>query len=161
MTAAVAGAGSGSGTGHPLWHLILPVVVSAGVFAGLKVWEWWQTHSRSVREPWTRPSTPVLALALASLGASVIHAAVCPAHFREATAFGVFFVVASALQAAWALLVLRRAGRTLLMVGFVGNIAVVGLWAVSRTVGIPVGPDVWHPEAITGADSLATTLELA
>lgn len=157
-------------TGHPVWHLVLPAVISGAVFAGLKVWEGWQHHSPSIARPrltrpeiraWDRPSGPVVALAVASGGAGVIHASVCPAHFREAIAFGVFFLVASALQATWAVLMLRRPGSALLTLGLVGNAAVVALWAVSRTVGVPVGPDAWRPEAITAADSLATMLELA
>jgi hypothetical protein len=58
-------------------------------------------------------------------------------------------------------LVLRQPGRTLLTLGAVGNLAVVALWIMSRTVGVPIGPEVWRPEAITAIDSMATTLELA
>lgn len=104
---------------------------------------------------------PVVALALASAGAGAVHGAVCPAHFREATVFGAFFLGAATLQAAWACLLLLRPGRSLLIVGAAGNAAVVALWTLSRTVGVPIGPNVWTPEAIAAADSLATTLELA
>lgn len=147
-----------SGGGHPVWHLVLPAVLSVGVFVGLKVWEHW--HRRVTRR-WERPSPPVVALALASAGAAAVHGAACPAHFREATVFGPFFVGAAALQAAWACLIVVRPGRTLLIVGAAGNSAVVALWTLSRTVGVPIGPDVWTPEAVAAADSLATTLELA
>ena len=185
MIIAMVVAAAGSGVGHPLWHLVLPVVVSAGVFGGLKVSERWHAHTARMARTatavmarqatpvssvaggqppakrWMRPAAPVAGLALASAGASAIHAAVCPAHFREATAFGVFFLLAAALQAAWAVLILRQPGRALLTLGAIGNLVVVGLWTMSRTVGVPIGPEVWRPEAITVADSLATTLELA
>ena len=171
-----------------MWHLLLPAVASCGVFVGLKIWERWHTstalaprtgqivrlapypaptnnrpppHQRGRAGRWTRPPTGIAALAVASAAASAIHAAVCPAHFREATAFGLFFLVAASLQAAWAVLVLRQPGRTLLTLGAVGNLAVVALWIMSRTVGVPIGPEVWRPEAITAIDSLATTMELA
>ena len=45
------------------------------------------------------------------------------------------------------------------MVGAAGNAAVVLVWAVSRTAGLPIGPEVWHPEAISALDVVATALE--
>jgi peptidoglycan/LPS O-acetylase OafA/YrhL len=112
--------------------------------------------------PWARPRSPlVVGVALASVGGSVTHAAVGPKHFNEATMFGVFFLVASALQAAWALLVIRRADRQLLAIGAAGNAAVLVLWAVTRTVGLPIGPEIWHPEAVFAPDLAASLLEVA
>jgi hypothetical protein len=162
--------------GHPVWHLLIVAIASVAVFAGLKIWEWWRLPtgrhaSRDVRarqaadfgrrRPWARPSSPqVVWVALASAGCSVAHAAVGPAHFHEFVAFGVFFVVASVLQAVWALLVIRRADRLLLAIGVAGNAAVLALWAVTRTVGLPFGPEVWRPEAVAAPDVFASLLEL-
>src|SRR5579859_2277516 len=117
-----------SSAGHPFWHLLTVAIAAVAVFAGLKGWEWWRSYaqpekSRPVsdtrpRRPWARPnSLLVIGVALASAGCSATHAAVGPAHFHEATAFGVFFLVASALQAVWAVLVIRRADRLLLAIG--------------------------------------------
>jgi hypothetical protein len=179
---------AGSGGGHPVWHLVLPAVASGGVFAGLKMWECWPNRTAPARrtarivgtppyatpvnksvaprnqgsaERWTRPSAPTATLAAASAAASAIHVAVCPAHFHEATAFGLFFILAATLQAAWAVLILRQPSRALLTLGAVGNLAAVAVWAMSRTVGVPIGPTAWRPEAVTATDSLATALELA
>jgi hypothetical protein len=102
----------------------------------------------------------VVGVALASAGCSATHAAVGPAHFHEAAAFGVFFLVASALQAAWAVLVIRRADRLLLAIGAGANAAVLVLWAVTRTVGLPLGPELWRPEAVGLPDVFASLLEL-
>jgi hypothetical protein len=132
-------ASPGAGGGHPVWHLLVVAIGSAGVFAGIKAWEWWRAYElghrphaaparHRERPPWSWPSRPlIVALALASAGGAAVHAAVGPDHFREATAFGVFFVTASALQGAWALLVIRRCSRALLMIGTVGNGAVLAL----------------------------------
>jgi putative NADH-flavin reductase len=58
-------------------------------------------------------------------------------------------------------LALLRPSRRLLVVGAVGNLAIVALWGVTRTVGIPIGPTPWRPEAVGTADALAVQLELA
>jgi hypothetical protein len=54
-----------------------------------------------------------------------------------------------------------RPNRTLLLVGAVGNAATIVLWTLTRTVGLPVGPQPWHPEAIGPLDLISTLLELA
>jgi diguanylate cyclase (GGDEF)-like protein len=103
----------------------------------------------------------VALLALGSLDAGLIHAGVCPEHFREATVLGVFFLVVATLQLAWAAAVLTRASRGLLFAGAAGNAAVVAVWAVSRTFGVPVGPNPWRPEAVGVFDVLAVIAEVA
>jgi hypothetical protein len=158
---------------HPLWHLAIVAGAAVAVFAGIKVSEYRATrressatgsrslsHLMSRRTPWPAPNDLYLAAALCSAGAAAIHAAVCPRHFREAFLFGVFFLVASAAQAAWSVLLWYRASRRLLLVGAIGNAATIVVWAVSRTTGLPVGPDKWHPEAISPADVVATVLEV-
>jgi hypothetical protein len=47
-----------------------------------------------------------------------------------------------------------------LIAGAVGNAAVVGVWVLSRTVGLPVGPDAGTPEAVGGLDGLGTVFEV-
>jgi hypothetical protein len=150
---------------HPAWHFGAVAAAAVGVFLAIKVMEWWG-HGRSeddrsrTRRPVARPSGPIVALALASLGSSAIHAAVCPSHFREATAFGVFFIVIAAAQAGWAIAIIVRPSRRLLVAGALGNAGVVAVWVLTRTVGLPFGPDIWRPEAITTADAVATQLEV-
>jgi hypothetical protein len=50
--------------------------------------------------------------------------------------------------------------RSACLVGIVGNGAMVAVWAVSRTAGLPIGPEPWTPEAIGALDVVATGLEL-
>jgi hypothetical protein len=101
-----------------------------------------------------------VALAALSAGGAAIHVAVAPDHFHEYALFGVFFLAASAAQAAWAIAVLVRPNRPLLVAAVIGNAGLIMLWALSRTVGLPVGPELWRPEGITAADALATQLEV-
>ena len=160
-------ASSGPG-GHPLWHLLIVALVALATFVGIKVREYWQlkkqTRANSMAADASRPFTPtreaVVLLGGCSAAASAIHASVCADHFREAVAFGMFFVVASVLQAAWALLAIQRPTRRLLIAGAVGNTGVILLWIVTRTAGLPFGPETWRPEAITTADAVATVAEL-
>jgi hypothetical protein len=155
---------------HPFWHFAVVALVAVAVFVGIKAAEWLKRRRRRQAELAVRPDRPgqssprpepaMLALAAASAGCAAIHAMVCPAHFREATAFGVFFAVAAAGQAAWAVVAVLRPSPRLLTLAAVGNASIVGLWIVTRTVGLPIGPDVWRPEGIGAADALATQLEI-
>jgi hypothetical protein len=106
------------------------------------------------------PTAPIVMLATASLLSGGIHASVSGEHFREAFIFGAFFTVAAAAQVAWGILLLHRPSRTLLALGAIGNAAVVALWSMTRTVGLPVGPEPWRPEAIGTLDVVSTLFEV-
>jgi hypothetical protein len=151
--------------GHPFWHLLVVALASVAVFAGIKAWESWCAHVEKrgpEPPPWTGRRSPlVVELAVASLGSSATHFMAGPSHFREATAFGLFFLGAAAFQAAWALAVIRRTTRLLLIVGAAVNAGFLALWFVTRTVGLPMGPRVWQPEAIGPPDALSSVLEVA
>ena len=109
----------------------------------------------------SRRSSVVWAAALASMGAGVVHAAVCPDHFREATLYGEFFLGAAAAQICWSVVALLHPTRNLWHTGVGLHGSIVALWAVTRTTGLPVGPLRWTPEASTGIDRLAVMFELA
>jgi hypothetical protein len=75
-----------------------------------------------------------------SVAAAGAHAAVFPHHLGEAWYLGLFFLVVTLAQAAWATLVLLDASDDrLLVAGIVGSLALVTLWVVSRTAGLPFG----------------------
>ncbi|MDP9333135.1 MAG: hypothetical protein M3Q30_07480 [Actinomycetota bacterium] len=151
--------------GHPLWHLLIVAAGAVGVLAVIKAKEHWDRDLRPRRANRTRwfpaPTVPVLTLALLSAATAAIHSAVSAEHFEEAFIFGAFFLAASAAQAGWAILIVYRPSRALLLVGAVGNAATIVLWTLTRTVGLPVGPRPWHPEAIGTLDLISTLLELA
>ena len=110
--------------------------------------------------------TAIEALALVAgllvFASSVIHAAVIADHLEYYWPSGVFFLAVACAQAAWSVLVYRRPrdGR-LLLAGAIGNGVLVVLWVISRTAGMPVGPQPWRPEPVGAADVLATVDELA
>jgi FtsP/CotA-like multicopper oxidase with cupredoxin domain len=97
-----------------------------------------------------------------SLMAALTHAWAMPEHFEEWWGYGIFFLIAAAAQAGYGLALLRWRGRVLLLLGVVGNLSVVSLWAVTRTVGIPFfGPHAGEVEGVGAVDLVATAAELA
>lgn len=95
--------------------------------------------------------------AAACIGAAAIHFAYAPQHFDHETAHGVFFLSAAWAQVgvAVALIRWRAHARAWWAAGGV-NAAIVAVWAVSRTVGVP-GYDA---EGAGLPDVAATGLEL-
>ena len=97
----------------------------------------------------------------ASLGAGLVHLAVVQEHLAEWWLYGVFFAVVGAAQIGWGVAALARDRAPFLRTVVSGNLAVVALWAVTRTVGLPVGPEPWQAEAAGRADVLCALLEIA
>jgi hypothetical protein len=96
----------------------------------------------------------------ASLGAGLVHLAVVHEHFQESALFGIFFLVSGALQIGWAMVALARDRMPLPRLAAAAQLAMVALWGVTRTVGLPIGPEVWTPEAVGRADVLCVALEI-
>jgi len=95
--------------------------------------------------------------------ASGLHVLVMPAHFEEWFGYGLFFLLAAAAQGIYAALLLYRgAERRLLWVGILGNALVIGLYLVTRTVGIPFfGPEAGEVEGIGLVDVASKVVEMA
>jgi len=108
----------------------------------------------------TRRQALAGAVAALSLGAGVVHLSIASDHWLEYRAFGVFFLLAGLVQLAWAWAVWVRPSGPLLRIGVGGNVALIALWAVSRTVGLPIGPDHWSPEIFGWADGITVALEV-
>jgi|GEM_PF-754702 len=100
------------------------------------------------------------AIAATSLAAAGMHFAVIGEHFKEYAPFGVFFSLVAWLQALWAVGLVLSPSRWLLTAGLAGNLAVVGVWVVSRTTGLPLGPEPGAAEAASFIDVLSTVLEV-
>jgi hypothetical protein len=99
-------------------------------------------------------------LMLAALvGCAAIHAAVVPEHLEEWAAAGLFFVVLTAAEIAVAAVV-TRPGRPPLLAVVAVSVVPLGVWLVSRTVGLPFGPDPGAAEAVGLADCVSCVLEL-
>jgi hypothetical protein len=106
-------------------------------------------------EPILRP-----ALALLSAGAAVIHFVVIPGHWDEYWGQGLFFLVAAVAQLVWALWILVAPSRLVYLAGAAGNAAIVVMWIITRTAGVPAGPGAGEQEAVEFADTLATVFEI-
>lgn len=117
--------------------------------------------ARPPRELRTPP--PRVLLAVAVIGSASIHAAVSPEHLREWWAAGAFFMVLALAQVITALVLvssrpsLQRPG---LVAGCVTSAVPLVVWTLSRTAGLPIGPEPWQPEPVGVADVAAGLLEL-
>jgi len=106
-----------------------------------------------------RRERAITLLAALSWLAGLIHFAVAPAHFEEWAPFAVCFAVAGVLQVGWAAAFFRAPSFRALAVNAVLAGGLIAVWTLSRTVGLPVGPDAGTPEAVGLADVGATAAE--
>jgi len=115
------------------------------------------------QEAGTTPPTvrPYLLGGLASLsvGAAAIHFAVVFEHFAEYALYGAFFLVISWAQLIWPVVLLWRPSRLWLWLGIAGNAVIIAVYAASRTVGLPFGPDLHSPESVGALDVMSCVLE--
>jgi len=111
--------------------------------------------------PRARSQTVVVACAI-SAAAGVIHAVAMVDHFDHHWLYGVFFLAVTYFQVLWAIWIYRHPGdRRVLAIGAIVSVAIVAVWLVSRTIGIPFGPDAGDPESIGAMDAVATLDQLA
>jgi hypothetical protein len=99
-------------------------------------------------------------LATLSLGAAAIHLAAAPSHYVELGDLGAGFLVAAALQAAWARAILGGTSRRVVAWGIAINGTIAALWLLSRTAGLPIGPSAGIPEPVGLPDGASTAFEL-
>jgi hypothetical protein len=98
--------------------------------------------------------------AILSLIAALAHFWVMPEHFAEWWGYGAFFLVAACAQTVYAVLLLRERSGWLLWAGLLGNLAIIVLWAWTRTVGIPFfGPHAGEVEEIGAIDVVSKVAE--
>ncbi|HZO62491.1 MAG TPA: hypothetical protein VFB35_05865 [Gaiellaceae bacterium] len=110
---------------------------------------------RSVALPW-RLAWPV---AVASELAGLIHLAFAREHLHEWIPFGLFFLASGFFQIVWAAMAFAPRSRRFFVFGLVVNALTAVLWAITRTVGLPVGPEHWSAEVAGPPDITATALE--
>jgi hypothetical protein len=99
----------------------------------------------------------VLALAW---GAAFVHVEAAIEHLQEYGLFALFFALLAATQFCWGVALYRSPSRRLLIAGATLSLAVLGLWVVSRTSGVPLGPTPWTPEPVGVLDLIATGDEI-
>src|SRR3954469_22081963 len=107
-----------------------------------------------------RIAAPAAAAAL-SLAVAWVHLAYVASHLRQWWAYGAFFLAAGVGQALFAPLVMRRPRPWVVAVGIAGNLAIVGMYVLSRTTGPPLGPHARVPEPAGPIDLATTRAEIA
>jgi hypothetical protein len=110
-------------------------------------------------DPDRNPARVVSVIALASIAAGAINLAAAATVGRSSAQNLAFFVVVGVAQLAWGVAALARAPRWWLALGAAGNLVVVATWVVSRTVGLPAGPEAGITLPAHFPDALATALE--
>jgi hypothetical protein len=106
--------------------------------------------------PEARVDNARLIVAGLAWGAALIHVQAALGHAQESTLYAVLFWLLSAAQFAWGAAVYRWSTPALLWGGAAVSVAVVAFWAMSRTTGIPFGPEPWTPEPVGFVDVLAS-----
>ncbi len=101
-----------------------------------------------------------LLLVAGLLASAAIHAAVAPEHLQEWLGAGVFFVVLTMAELAAAAIVFMRRQSTGLVAAAVVSAGPLVVWVVSRTAGLPLGPEAGIAEPVGLADCVACLLEL-
>jgi hypothetical protein len=134
--------------------VIGPAVLIALLALGADARAWLNKRGRS------SPSPVLLVAAALSVAVAAVHGAVCPEHFHEGMLYGVFFAAATAAQLLWAGLAILRPSRWVLVFGLAGNLAILTLWLVTRTAGIPLGPEAGEVEPIGPVDVTANLFEV-
>lgn len=105
------------------------------------------------------PAAQVIA-ALASIGAAAVHAAVAVDHWSVWWGYGLQFVLAAIAQLGWGITAALRDNRALLGIGAALQAVLVAAWAVTRTLGQPVGPAAGAVEPVGLPDTLTVLLEI-
>lgn len=109
-----------------------------------------------------RPAWRAVARAAAILtlvGSAVIHFSQVRAHLEEWRPSGITFLVLAGAEVVLAVAMLIGASRPAYLLGIWVSQATILLWLLSRTVGIPFGPEAFVPEPVGRPDLTATALE--
>jgi hypothetical protein len=106
---------------------------------------------------WTAAAVTAAGL---SLVAGWIHFAYVASHWRDWWAYGVFFVACGVFQALFTPAIMRWPNARTALAGIAGNLGIVGMFVLSRTNGIPMGPHTGVVERATPIDLACTAAEI-
>lgn len=111
--------------------------------------------------PARQVESDVLVMCALAWAAALIHVQAAVDHLSEVPAYTVCFVILAVAQLAWGIAVYRSPRRNLLIAGAVGSVCVLAVWVLSRTSGLPLGPQRGEPEQLGLLDALASADEIA
>lgn len=100
---------------------------------------------------------PMLAL---SLAAGAIHFAVVAEHATEFLPYAILFAVLAWYQVLWPIAHLMARPAWLAWLTVVVNLGAVAIWLLSRTLGLPFGPEPGSPESVGPLDLVASAMEV-
>lgn len=111
----------------------------------------------------TPPAERSLVLMLAGLsgGAGIIHLVAAPGHVAEIGDLAGGFVAAALFQLLWIRWCLAGPSRRTAVIGIAGNLAIIGAWAWTRIIGLPLGELASVPEPVGYPDGVAVLFEVA
>ena len=92
------------------------------------------------------------------VGAAAIHFGMMGEHAGVSWTHGLFFAASAWAQLALAGLIVFRPSRAVITAGIIGNLAILAIWVISRTVGIAIGSD-GTPDAWGRVDGLCAVFE--
>lgn len=95
------------------------------------------------------------------LGDAAVHAAVVREHLAHWPAAGLFFVLLAVTGFVVGTAILRQIDRPRLLAALALSVGPLLVWLVSRTAGLPFGPEAGEPEQVTWTDAAACLLALA
>jgi hypothetical protein len=103
----------------------------------------------------------VLGAAALLVGSALIHAAVVRAHIEHWRPMGMFFLILAMVEAYLAIGLVLSESWGLYVATIAVNLGTAGIWLLSRTMGLPFGPEAFQAESIGVLDAVCTALELA
>ncbi|MGH2796388.1 MAG: hypothetical protein ACRDM0_01640 [Thermoleophilaceae bacterium] len=100
-----------------------------------------------------------------AIAAGAVHVAQVQVHTYEDPSFGAFFGIVGVLQVLGGVYLVRPLGpdrirRGVAAFGIAGSLAVIGIWAISRTFGLPFGAEPGETESVGLADAAAGLFEI-
>jgi hypothetical protein len=113
-------------------------------------------------DPHLKPRAWLVRATVLAVSLGLIHVLATPLYFEQWLGYGVFFFTAAVLQVMYGMaLAVSPPSRGLLWLGITGNAAVFGLWALTRTVGVPFGPMAGEVLPLGLLDGLGQILVIA
>lgn len=119
----------------------------------------------------------IVRVSVLSIVAGLLHGIVTPDHFAEWWGYGLFFLFASFAQVTYGAAPLfarlvegepieeqwsPRKLRVYAWLGIAGNVAIIALYVITRTVGIPFfGPEAGAVETVRPLDVISKLVEVA
>ena len=88
-----------------------------------------------------KPRAWLIRATILAVSLGLIHILATPLYFEQWLGYGVFFFTAAVLEVMHSMaLAVSPPSRLLLWLGIAGNGAILALWVLTRTIGVPFGP---------------------